>query len=257
MSIVDSLGELINRGLAAQAQGLRVMLPGKIDSFDPATQKANVKPLLFESYVDANGVEKSESLPVVPSVPVVFSRGHTFPVSAGDTCMLLFCDRSLDVWLARGGDVDPLDVRRHDLTDAVAIMGLRPFSAPLSSFDNSRARVGEVGHYGLAVGSGGTELGVNETDSATEQAILGTTYHTNEATFLNALSTGMSGLSTAITGAGAAITAAITADPTLGPLSGAATSLNSAGSVLSTLTAAITTFVNSLPASRSSRVKLK
>lgn len=53
-------------------------------------------------------------------------------VSVGDTGLLVFCDDSLDVWLSKGGLVDPLDDRHHALSDAVFVPGLRPFSNPVS-----------------------------------------------------------------------------------------------------------------------------
>lgn len=65
-----------------------------------------------------------------PSVPSGASL--VLPVAKGDTGLLIFCDSSLDVWLARGGLVDPLDDRHHSLSDAVFIPGLRPFSSPIT-----------------------------------------------------------------------------------------------------------------------------
>ena len=52
----------------------------------------------------------------------------TFPVVQGDTCLLLFIERSTDLWLTVGGQVSPDDNRKFDLSDAVAIMGLFPFT---------------------------------------------------------------------------------------------------------------------------------
>jgi hypothetical protein len=66
----------------------------------------------------------------LPSVPAFTDL--VLPVSVGDTGLLVFADGSLDVWLARGGVVDPLDDRHHALSDAVFIPGLRPFSNPIS-----------------------------------------------------------------------------------------------------------------------------
>lgn len=67
--------------------------------------------------------------PSRPSVPSFVDLA--LPVAVGDTGLLIFSDRSLDVWLATGGIVDPGDDRRHALSDAVFVPGLRPFSSPL------------------------------------------------------------------------------------------------------------------------------
>lgn len=65
-----------------------------------------------------------------PSVPS--GADLVVPVAVGTTGLLVFCDDSLDVWLSKGGLVDPLDDRHHALSDAVFIPGLRPFSNPVS-----------------------------------------------------------------------------------------------------------------------------
>jgi len=71
-------------------------------------------------------------MPVVPDVPVVWPRSGgaqmTMPVRRGDTVLLVFTDRSIDRWLAQGGNVTPDDRRQHDLSDAVAVPGLVPFA---------------------------------------------------------------------------------------------------------------------------------
>ena len=42
-----------------------------------------------------------------------------------DVVLLVFCSASLDKWLDRGGEVDPLSDRRHALSDAIAFTGLQ------------------------------------------------------------------------------------------------------------------------------------
>jgi hypothetical protein len=58
-------------------------------------------------------------------------------VSPGDPCLLIFSDRSLDSWLDRGGEVDPIDLRRHHLSDAVAILGVRAKPQALPAVDQT------------------------------------------------------------------------------------------------------------------------
>lgn len=127
-----SLGQVVRKAIEAQVAALRVSLPGRIEKYDPATRRANVKPLVRDVYFDMDGVRQADSLPVVTDVPVLFPGGGgyslTFPVAVGDPCLLLFSDSSLDVWKARGGEVDPLEVRPHDLSNAVALVGLQDFA---------------------------------------------------------------------------------------------------------------------------------
>lgn len=49
----------------------------------------------------------------------------TFPIVQGEECILLFSDREIESWFING-DVNPESYpRMHDLTDAVAIVGIR------------------------------------------------------------------------------------------------------------------------------------
>ena len=70
-------------------------MPGIINSFDPATQTAVIQPALRRR-VKGEAV----SLPLLYDVPVFFpgSRvsGITWPVAAGDECLVVFADASID-----------------------------------------------------------------------------------------------------------------------------------------------------------------
>ena len=123
-----TLGEVLRRALDARDARLRVSLPGRIERYDATRRMADVKPLVMGSYVDAAGVRHAEPLPVLTNVPVLFPGGGgffvTFPVAVGDVCELRFADASLDRWKAMGGEVDPVEDRPHDLSNAVALVGL-------------------------------------------------------------------------------------------------------------------------------------
>lgn len=123
-----TIGEIIRRAVDAHDARLRVCLPGRIERYDASRRMADVKPLVMGSYVDAAGVRRTESLPVLTNVPVLFPGGGgffvTFPVAPGDVCELRFADASLDRWKAKGGEVDPVEDRPHDLSNAVALVGL-------------------------------------------------------------------------------------------------------------------------------------
>lgn len=129
-----SLASVLRGAIEAHMSDVHTAMPGRVETFDPATQKATVQPLVRRPYLDEDGERIPERLPVVAGVPVMFpgSGGFslTWPVAVGDVGLLVFASCSLDRWLARGGEVDPADERRHTLSDAVFIPGLRPFSAP-------------------------------------------------------------------------------------------------------------------------------
>ncbi|HCD5205699.1 TPA: hypothetical protein NBT52_004322 [Klebsiella pneumoniae] len=106
---------------------MRVSMPGIIQSFDPDAVTAVVQPAIKGAEQDESGAELSVNLPLLVDVPVVFPRGGgctlTFPVKAGDECLVIFADRCIDFWWQSGGIQEPVDERMHDLSDAFCIVG--------------------------------------------------------------------------------------------------------------------------------------
>ncbi|MGA6473228.1 Gp138 family membrane-puncturing spike protein, partial [Klebsiella sp. K822] len=106
---------------------MRVSIPGIIQSFDPDAVTAVVQPAIKGAEKDESGAEVSVNLPLLVDVPVVFPRGGgctlTFPVKAGDECLVIFADRCIDFWWQSGGIQEPVDERMHDLSDAFCIVG--------------------------------------------------------------------------------------------------------------------------------------
>lgn len=111
---------------------LRVAVPGIITAFDPQRQTATVQPAIRERLRSPEGAISNVSLPLLPDVPVVFPRAGgfalTFPVKAGDECLVVFADMCIDAWWQNGGVQNQVDKRRHDLSDAFCILG--PSSVP-------------------------------------------------------------------------------------------------------------------------------
>ena len=74
-------------------------------------------------------------MPIINNVPVVFLRsqaGHlTLPLAAGDFGLIVFCERSIDLWQNAGRAIDPADARKFDLNDAVFLPGLSPQTLPI------------------------------------------------------------------------------------------------------------------------------
>lgn len=83
----------------------------------------DVKPI-FKRLVD--GVEKD--YPIFPNVPPIFLQGggnyHSFPLSAGDYCLLLVNERCLDNWYEGLDDRTPLEYRIFDYSDSFALVGI-------------------------------------------------------------------------------------------------------------------------------------
>ena len=99
-------------------------LPGIVVSFDIGTQTASIQPALRRRIGNQN-----IQLPILQDVPVYFiggkSGGITFPVSAGDECLVVFADACIDAWFQNGGIANVISVRRHDYSDGFAFVGFR------------------------------------------------------------------------------------------------------------------------------------
>lgn len=126
-----TLSGLLRTAIDARLLDVRVAIPATIETYDPASQTCSAQPAVKTLLADGSAAR----LPVVVDIPVVFPRGGgaflSIPLKKGDRVLLLFADAALDRWLTRGEELEPLDARGHDLTDAVAIPGLYPMSDPI------------------------------------------------------------------------------------------------------------------------------
>lgn len=133
--------ELIRSGIFEYLKDVHTALPGIIDRFDAAKQLASVRPATKRVFRSSDGEDetlKAEELPLLINVPVVFPSGNgwhlTFPVKAGDECLLIFCERTIQEWRTEGGVREPRAKRFHSLTDAIAIMGLHSQPNAISDY---------------------------------------------------------------------------------------------------------------------------
>lgn len=122
-------------------KNVHTCMPGIIVNFDPATQTAQVQPAIKRIFIEAGAV----NLPVCIDVPVLFPGGGdfflTFPVKAGDECILLFSERAIDLWFFTGEVSPPAEYRLHDLSDGMAIVGLNSRPNALANFNSSQAEL--------------------------------------------------------------------------------------------------------------------
>jgi len=103
---------------------------GTIESYDSETNTVSVT-INFQHKMPDGRVFK---YPVLADVPVfIYSGGYShivMPIEVGDTCLVLFCDRDIDIW-HHGGETDiPNTSRMHSLADGIALVGIRPRNNP-------------------------------------------------------------------------------------------------------------------------------
>jgi hypothetical protein len=134
--------------IEGRLKNVHTMLPGIIISFDAEKQTAQVQPAIQRVF-SAPGPDGNPlgpvNLPPCVDVPVAFPGGGdfflTFPVKPGDECILLFSERAIDYWYAYGGVQLPAEYRLHDLSDAVAVVGLNSQPRKLADVQTTGAEL--------------------------------------------------------------------------------------------------------------------
>lgn len=124
--MVTDLSQVIKSHIDNLETQLFTSLPAIIQSFDPETQTATVRPVGLEAYTD--GI--SQPFPDNFKVPVIFpSAGGgslTFPVKKGDEVLVTFSARNYDNWWDTSDpQVLASSQRFHDYNDAVIHLGLK------------------------------------------------------------------------------------------------------------------------------------
>lgn len=105
-----------------------VAIPAVVQSYDAASQTVEVQPTIRERMVGQDNAITYVQYPLLINVPVVFPQAGdfqlTFPIKQGDECLVVFSDLSIDNWWMKGNVQNPVEQRRHDLSDGMAIFGL-------------------------------------------------------------------------------------------------------------------------------------
>lgn len=122
--------QVLKDAIRASLLGVNTAIPAKVTSVDVAGGKCDAQPVIRRKFASGEVVE----LPVITNIPIAQLRaGKAFvsvPLHVGDYVLLIFSQRSIDLWLTSGGSVDPKDPRSHALSDAIAYPGVYPFSDP-------------------------------------------------------------------------------------------------------------------------------
>lgn len=125
-----SLLELQSKGTSRQINCHQV---GEIVSFDPETQTAEVQVKM--SFLLNGEIKEYPLLLDCPCIILAGGQGSvTFPIQAGDSCLVLFNDRDMDNWYSSGQTMPPRTDRLHDFSDAIALVGLRNKQNQISGY---------------------------------------------------------------------------------------------------------------------------
>ena len=112
---------------------------GYIEEFNSGNQTATIRIAIkkvIEESLDGSKTYKEHPLLMQCPVMTIFGGGSfmNMPIAKGDSCIVLFCDRELDEWLYNGGVQAPVTPRMHDISDAIAIVGIKHYQNSISDF---------------------------------------------------------------------------------------------------------------------------
>lgn len=120
------LTQTINSAMQKNALDLNCVRIGIIQDFYPENLTAQV--LISGKKFAGMNVDGSQILREYPPIyaKVCYCNPfETFPLTKGMECILLFSDREIESWFINGSNNPQAYPRMHDLTDAIAIVGIR------------------------------------------------------------------------------------------------------------------------------------
>lgn len=138
---VDDTVEAFRVAFQGMQAEIWTALPAIIESFDPIKMTVRAQPAIKARVFSPDGSVPlpgavfdadnwwTVALPILVDVPVVFPGGGgfslTFPVKAGDECLVVFASRAIDNWWYQGGVQTQSVLTMHDLSDGFAFVGVR------------------------------------------------------------------------------------------------------------------------------------
>ena len=120
---LTQIQEISNSNTAQEMNCVRI---GVIQEFYPENLTAQVR--LVDKMLTGLNPDGSQILKEYPPIyaKVCYCNPFcTFPLTLGMECIVLFNDRELETWFINGGSNIQAYPRMHDLTDAIAIVGIR------------------------------------------------------------------------------------------------------------------------------------
>lgn len=134
---------------------------GIIQKFNSTNQTAEIQ--LIDKIIAPDGTIVTRSLLV--DCPIIILKGGnarmTFPIKKDDCCLVLFNDNDIDNWFEAGGINELNTSRKHDLNDAIAIVGLFSSNNSLEEYDVDGWKV-KNNDSQILLKEGGGELNIDD-----------------------------------------------------------------------------------------------
>jgi hypothetical protein len=160
--ITPSQQDVIRAWIEHYAQDMHTAMPGRVHAINWDAGTVDVEPLVRHAVLQSDGSREYEDLPILPAVPLVTPRTEqwfvSLPIAPGDTVLVVFCESAHGAWWAGDGSLQyPGDLRRHDLSHAVAIPGMFVKQKALAS---DQGAAGNLANDLVLGKDGGTRIAV-------------------------------------------------------------------------------------------------
>lgn len=125
---------------------------GIVQSFDATKQTASIQLVDFINLFTINGT-LSQPYSLLIHCPIIILKnkggGLTVPIRQGDECLVFFNDTNLDNWQVNGGQQQQATQRSHNITDAIAIIGLHSYVNSVVNYDNAATEIDFISTGGI------------------------------------------------------------------------------------------------------------
>jgi len=179
---VPGLREFFCRRKQEVKSEINSCMVGIIEDFDADEQTASISVAFKKVLKEVNQTESDNAsdkiveYPLLVRCPVVFINGGdsylTFPIAKGDECLIFFCDKDIDGWFSSGTILPPNSERIHDLSDGIALVGIKSLKHSLSDYSTAAVKLySDIKLKLQAVGSLDLSSGVEAILRGTEVAL--------------------------------------------------------------------------------------
>jgi hypothetical protein len=121
-------------------QKIRVASPAVISEVDYEKQTLKAQ-ITIREYINGKYIE----IPELLDVPFFILGGGdysiTMPIKKGDECLIIFGDSCVDSWWQNGDIQNPIDSRRHDLSDGFALVGFKSQKNKLEDYNDEAFQI--------------------------------------------------------------------------------------------------------------------
>lgn len=135
-----TLTEALSQWFTKFSQSFFAVKIGKITAVNYPNQTVDVQVMHKMKDDTFPTLNKLRDYPLLTKVPfVVLGGGNshiTFPIAVGDYCLLLFCDYEIDRWWLTGEGQPSVIDRRHNISDAFALVGVHSMIDLIQGYSN-------------------------------------------------------------------------------------------------------------------------